>query len=144
MPPPSLLVPLSRILSRPNPPLGPLPWQHVAISALSLLTSASISEAVPEQVDDIIITSLPLLFVHRRGNKLAGCVASVLCTCGVEHALLAEITESDGKEVGGTLSQYYMYDPHVCVTLSQAPPGNFIYAVHRERKLGDYVVQGDE
>ena len=59
----------------------------------------SISEAVPEQVDDIIITSLPLLFVHRHGNKLAGGVASVLC--GVEHALLsglAEITESEGKE----------------------------------------------
>ena len=94
-----LLPPLFSILTRHNLPLSPTPWQDIATSALSLLTSAPLSKTLlPEQLDDVVITSLPLLFVRRRGNRLAGGVASVLLEA--DHVLvncLRELMENDGQ-----------------------------------------------
>ena len=72
----------------------------MAISALTLLTSEPLSEVVPEEVDDVVITSLPLLFVHRHGNKLAEGVAGVLCDRMQRHPLLGglkELIEDEGE-----------------------------------------------
>ena len=91
VPPLSLLPPLLSILTRHNLPQLSLPWQHVVISTLSLLTSKIFYEDIPEQFDDVVITSLPLLFVHRRGNKLAEGVAGVLCE--VNHDLVKGLTQ---------------------------------------------------
>ena len=94
-----LLPPLFSILTRHNLPLSPTPWQDVATSALSLLTSTPLSKTLlPEQLDEVIITSLPLLFVHRRGNRLAGGMASVLWEA--DHVLvncLRDLMENDGQ-----------------------------------------------
>ena len=94
-----LLPPLSSILTRPNLHLEPLPWQTVATSALSLLTTPPLSKTIPsEQLDDIIVAALPLLFVHRRGNKLAGGVAYALCEA--DHVLvgcLRDLMEDKGE-----------------------------------------------
>ena len=98
VPPLSLLPPLSVILAIPSLPLAHRSWQQVALSALSLITSRTVFETIPEKVDDIVVTSLPLLFVHRRGNKLAEGVADVLCK--VEHVLvggLEKLMEDEGE-----------------------------------------------
>ena len=97
----SLRPSLTSLLTRPNLHSSPLPWQHVAVSALSLLTSPSVVAATPpEQIDDIVITTLPLLLVFRRGNGLAGRVADVLSgsDVGSEHPLLGGLAELVGDE----------------------------------------------
>ena len=62
---------------------------------------ASVVAATPaEQIDDIVITTLPLLLVFRRGNGLAGRVADVLSgsDVGSEHPLLGGLAELVGDE----------------------------------------------
>ena len=55
-----------------------------------------------ERIDDVIVASLPLLFVHRHGNTFAGRVVSTICdtSLGKQHPLfsgLCEVLKVDGK-----------------------------------------------
>ena len=53
------------------------------------------SPAAAERIDDIIVTSLPLLFVHRHGSTFASRVASTICdtSLGKQHQLFSGVTK---------------------------------------------------
>ena len=57
-----------------------LEWQSCALLAIDILMSQSALDSLADanQVNDVIVTSLPLLFVHRHGNTFAGKVATTI------------------------------------------------------------------
>ena len=66
-----------------------------------MLTSNLLPERASHKVDDVIIASLPLLFVGRHGNKFTGIVAEVLAGSKLAqvHPMLErlrEVLESEG------------------------------------------------
>ena len=72
-------------------------WQSVALAAIDILMSQSLldSPAAASRVNDIIITSLPLMFVHRNGNTFAGKVAAAICETSIakQHPLFGKFNE---------------------------------------------------
>ena len=78
-------------------------WQSCALLAIDILMSQSLLDhsTACDRVDDVIVASLPLLFVHRHGNTFAGRVASTICdtSLGRQQPLfsrLHEILKDDG------------------------------------------------
>ena len=55
-------------------------WQKCALLAIEILMSQSFldSPSAAKRMCDIIVTSLPLMFLHRHGNTLAGKVAATI------------------------------------------------------------------
>ena len=63
-------------------------------------------DSAHERIDDIIVATLPLLFVGRHGGQFAGKVTSVLSSSPLAgtHPLLAgmaELLASEGTQWGG-------------------------------------------
>ena len=58
-------------------------WQSCALLAIDTLMSQSLLDhsTARHRVHDIIVALLPLLFVHRHGNKFVGRVASIIVLC---------------------------------------------------------------
>ena len=57
-----------------------LEWQKCALLAIEVLMSQSLldSQSAANRMCDIIVTSLPLMFLHRHGNTFAGKVAATI------------------------------------------------------------------
>ena len=114
-----LLSSLSSLLTRPRLPTSPRSWQDTAVSALQILTSPPLAKQAPDHIDDIIITSLPLLLVHRHGNTLAGKVANILSESevGATHPLLRGLKELQEDE--GTAYMYLqLVKPPTCTCIT--------------------------
>lgn len=56
-----------------------------------MLTSAVLLEKASHRADDVIVATLPLLFVGRHGNQFSGQLANVLATSALsrDHPLLS-------------------------------------------------------
>ena len=79
-------------------------WQTCALLAIEILMSQSSVDnpSAANKVNDIIATSLPLMFVHRHGNTFAGKVAATICkTCLAKYHPLfrkfSEVLENEGR-----------------------------------------------
>ena len=87
-------------------------WQACTVQALEMLTSACLLEKASHKADDVIVATLPLLFVGRHGNQFSGQLANVLATSDLsrDHPLLGSLQEvvssqgvwgSRGRRLGG-------------------------------------------
>lgn len=70
-------------------------WQACAVQTLEILTSAVLLEKASHKADDIIVATLPLLFVGCHGNQFSGQLANVLTTSALsrDHPLLGSLQE---------------------------------------------------
>ena len=60
-----------------------------------MLTSPVLLEKASHKADDVIVATLPLLFVGRHGNQFSGQLANVLATSALsqDHPLLGGLQE---------------------------------------------------
>ena len=78
-----------------------LAWQTCALKALKILMSQSVVDHAEDKINDVIIASLPVLFVSRHGNTFSGSVGQVIASSALaathpslEH--FSEIVQSKG------------------------------------------------
>ena len=86
-------------------------WQTCAVQALEILTSPVLLEKASHKADDVIVATLPLVFVGRHGNQFSGQLANVLATSALsrDHPLLGSLQEvvssqgvwEEGRRGGG-------------------------------------------
>jgi len=70
-------------------------WQLCVLQSLKVLTSDLLLEKAIHKVDEVIVASLPLLFVGRHGNKFTGSVADALADSALarDHPMLGRLQE---------------------------------------------------
>ena len=72
-------------------------WQKCALLAIEILMSRSLvdSPSAANRIYDIIVTSLPLMFVHRHGNTFVSKVAATVHKTNLakHHPLFSEFNE---------------------------------------------------
>jgi len=78
--------------------------QTCALKAVSVLASRPLLRGLsPQEVDDIVIRTLPLLFLGRNGNKFGGRVLEVLGGSALGKACpviqsFSPVSKEEGKE----------------------------------------------
>ena len=72
-------------------------WQKCALLAVEILMSESLVDnpSAANRICDIIVASLPLMFLHRHGNTLAAKVAATICKTSLakHHQLFGNFNE---------------------------------------------------
>ena len=90
-------------------------WQKCALLAIEILMSQSLMESpsAANRIYDIVVTSLPLMFIHRHGNTFAGKVAVAIhkTSLAKRHQLFGKFSEMlDDKG-----SYIHVYHTHLYV-----------------------------
>lgn len=81
-------------------------WQKCALLAIEILMSQSLMDgpSAANRIYDIIVASLPLMFVHRHGNTFADKVAATILKTNLakHHPLFSkfnEMLQNEGNDV---------------------------------------------
>ena len=106
-----------RLLSRRQLQKSSSEWQLCVLQSLKVLMSDLLLEKAIHKVDEVIVASLPLLFVGRHGNKFTGSVADALANSALarDHPMLGrlqEVLEMEG--MGGWVCVWVCGCVYVC------------------------------
>ena len=107
-----------RLLSRRQLQKSSSEWQLCVLQSLKVLMSDLLLEKAIHKVDEVIVASLPLLFVGRHGNKFTGSVADALANSALarDHPMLGrlqEVLEMEG--MGGWVCVCGCVGVYMCV-----------------------------